>query len=134
MTKRLLLYSPLALTGCNSVPGNSDLENSLEPKFASCQNIKLVDIQKTNGYEEDGYYRVEFTYGVALKDASQLKEMKAVWRSALHRPRPPQPSETSMSQRCANKMKLWKRNPPNAMSSLTMGSCTIRGASPPRGC
>lgn len=85
MTKRLLLCSALALAGCNSAPGNSDLENFLEPKFASCQNIELVDIQKTNGYEEDGYYRVEFTYGVALKDASQLKTMKATWQQEQER-------------------------------------------------
>lgn len=85
MTKRLLLCSALALAGCNSAPGNSDLENFLEPKFASCQNIELVDIQKTDGYEEDGYYRVEFTYGVALKDASQLKTMKATWQQEQER-------------------------------------------------
>lgn len=76
MHKRLLLCSALALAGCNSSPSNGDLENFLEPKFAACQNIKVIDIAKTNGYEEDGYYRVDFTYGIALKDVRQLQEIK----------------------------------------------------------
>jgi len=101
MTKRLLLCSALALAGCNSAPGNSDLENFLEPKFASCQNIKLVDIQKTNGYEEDGYYRVEFTYGVALKDASQLKEMKTVWLQEQERSTQAQVASAERNQQVA---------------------------------
>lgn len=85
MHKRLLLCSALALAGCNSSPSNGDLENFLEPKFAACQNIKVIDIAKTNGYEEDGYYRVEFTYGIALKDAGQLQEIKTLWQQEQER-------------------------------------------------
>ena len=85
MKKLLLLCSALALAGCNSAPDNSDVENFLKPKFASCENIKVVDIKKTNGYKEDSYYRVEYTYGIALKDAAQLKEMKAMWQQEQER-------------------------------------------------
>ena len=79
MKKLLLLCSALALAGCNSSPSTGDLENFLEPKFASCQNIKVVDIKKTNGYEDDGYYRVEYTFGVELKQPSQLTAMLEQW-------------------------------------------------------
>lgn len=90
MKKLLLLCSALALAGCNSSPNTGDVEKFLEPKFASCENIKVVDIKKTNGYEEDGYYRVEYTYKVELKNASQLHAMKQTWEtekasSQLHR-------------------------------------------------
>ncbi len=81
MKKLLLLCSALALAGCNSSPSTSDVEKFLEPKFASCQNIEVVDIKKTNGYEEDGYYRVKYTYGIALKDVRQLNAMKQTWET-----------------------------------------------------
>lgn len=74
MKKLLLLCSALALAGCNSAPSTGDVEKFLEPKFASCENIEIVDIKKTNGYEEDGYYRVEFTYDIELKNPSVLKD------------------------------------------------------------
>lgn len=93
MKKLLLLCSALALAGCNSSPSTGDVEKFLEPNFASCQNIEVVDIKKTNGYEDDGYYRVEFTYGIELKDPSVLKgflqtyeqekESMSVWQAAI---------------------------------------------------
>ncbi|CAM4221639.1 Lipoprotein [Comamonas aquatilis] len=85
MKKLLLLCSALALAGCNSSPSTGDVEKFLKPKFASCENIKVVDIKKTNGYEEDGYYRVEYTYGITLKDEGQLKEMKTIWQQEQER-------------------------------------------------
>ncbi len=80
MKKRLLICSALALAGCSSSPGTGDVEKFLEPKFASCQNIEVVDIKKTNGYEEDGYYRVEYTFRVKLKKPSQLKALLEQWQ------------------------------------------------------
>lgn len=80
MKKRLLICSALALAGCSSSPGTGDVEKFLEPKFASCENIEIVDIKKTNGYEEDGYYRVEYTFRVKLKKPSQLKAMLEQWQ------------------------------------------------------
>lgn len=81
MKKRILLCSALifVLTGCNSSPSNSDLEAYLKPNFDSCKNLKIVDIKKTNGYQEDGYYRVEFSYGLELKDPSQIAAMRKLW-------------------------------------------------------
>ena len=79
MKKLLLLCSALALAGCNSAPDNSDVENFLEPQFASCENVKVTNIKKTNGYEEDGHYRVEFTYDIQLKDLNTLKRMSQTY-------------------------------------------------------
>lgn len=81
MKERILICSALifALTGCNSSPSNSDLEDYLNPIFVSCKNLKIVDIKKTNGYQEDGYYRVEFSYGLELKDPSLLDTMRNRW-------------------------------------------------------
>lgn len=76
MKKKLIISSLLVLAGCNSAPGNNDIENSLNKKFASCQNIQVKGINKINGYEEDGLYKVEFTYGIKLKDPSALKSMQ----------------------------------------------------------
>lgn len=101
MKNLLLLCSALSLAGCNSSPSNSDLENFLEPKFASCQNIKLVDIKKTNGYEEDNHYRVDFSYGIELKDASRLKEIKAIWLQEHERSIQAQTAYAERDQRVA---------------------------------
>lgn len=81
MKNRILLCSVLtfALVGCNSAPSNSDLEGYLKPKFDGCQNLKVVDIKKTNGYQEDGYYRVEFSYGLELKDPGLLDTLRNRW-------------------------------------------------------
>lgn len=81
MKKLLLLCSALTLAGCNSSPSTGDVEKFLEPKFASCENIKVTNIKKTNGYEEDGRYRVEYNYGITLKDASKLQAMKQIWET-----------------------------------------------------
>lgn len=74
MKKLLLLSAAMMLAGCNSSPSEGDVEDFLQPKFAPCLNIKVTDIDKTNGYEEDGHYRVEYTYVIKLKDPSKLKD------------------------------------------------------------
>lgn len=80
MKKQLLLCSALALAGCSSSPSTGDIEKFLEPKFANCQNIEVVDIKKINGYEDDGYYRVEYSYAVKLKNPKALKRMLEQWQ------------------------------------------------------
>lgn len=80
MKQLLLLGAALALVGCNSAPSEGDIEDFLESRFAPCKNIKVVDITKTNGYEQDGYYRVEFAYSLELKDAKALRAAKARWQ------------------------------------------------------
>lgn len=79
MKKLLLLCSALALAGCNSAPSDSDIEKFLEPQFAACENVKVTHIKKTNGYEEDGHYRVEFSYDIELKDPDTLKRMRQTY-------------------------------------------------------
>jgi hypothetical protein len=72
MYKRLLLCTSVALAGCNSTPSSGDVEDFLETKFSSCKNIKIVDVKKTNGYEKDGYYQVEFSYRIKYDEAKDL--------------------------------------------------------------
>lgn len=72
MHKRLLLCASLALAGCSSAPSDGDIENFLLLELSSCKNIKLVDVTKTNGYEKDGDYHVEFSYGIKYDAASEL--------------------------------------------------------------
>lgn len=72
MYKQLLLCTSLALAGCNSTPSNGDIEDFLSTKFSSCKNIKVVDVKKTNGYEKDGYYQVEFSYVIKYDAAKDL--------------------------------------------------------------
>lgn len=79
MKKLLLLCSALALAGCSSSPSTGDIEKFLEPQFASCDNVKVTHVKKTNGYEEDGHYRVEFTYDIELKDPDTLKRMRQTY-------------------------------------------------------
>jgi hypothetical protein len=52
MKQLLLLGAALALVGCSSAPSEGDIEDFLESRFAPCKNIKVVDITKTNGYEQ----------------------------------------------------------------------------------
>ncbi|TYK67495.1 oxidoreductase [Comamonas sp. Z3] len=39
----------------------------------------MTHVKKTNGYEEDGHYRVEFTYDIELKDPDTLKRMRQTY-------------------------------------------------------
>lgn len=75
MKQLLLLGAALALVGCSSAPSEGDIEDFLESRFAPCKNIKVVDITKTNGYEQDGYYRVEFAYAIKQKNPDALKDL-----------------------------------------------------------
>lgn len=85
MKKQLLLCTVLALAGCSSAPSDSDVEKFLEPQFASCDNVKVTHVKKTNGYEEDGHYRVEFTYDIELKDPDTLKRMRQTYQEERDR-------------------------------------------------
>jgi len=66
------------LTGCSTAPGNSDIEKFLKPKFSSCSNVRVIDIKKTDGYEENDYYYVEFKYGIEVKSKDKLRELKKI--------------------------------------------------------
>jgi hypothetical protein len=45
----------------------------------------VTHIKKTNGYEEDGHYRVEFTYDIELKDPDTLKRMRQTYQEERDR-------------------------------------------------
>lgn len=76
MKNKLFLCIALALTGCSNAPGNSDIEKFLKTKFSSCSNIDIIEIEKIDGYEEDGYYNVEFKYGIEVKNKNNLRDLK----------------------------------------------------------
>ncbi|WP_153955242.1 hypothetical protein [Cupriavidus necator] len=74
----LLLSFPLVMAGCKSTPSNSDIENSIKSYFAGCKNVEIDDVKKTNGFDDDGNYRVEFTYTINVnKDG--LKKLKTLY-------------------------------------------------------
>ncbi|MDN2675906.1 hypothetical protein [Janthinobacterium sp. SUN033] len=74
-----LIIAPLILSGCSNTPSTSDVEQVLESAVASCQNIEVAKINKTNGYEKDGYYRVEYEYVLHLKNKEGLAKLKNAW-------------------------------------------------------
>jgi hypothetical protein len=74
MKKLLLICGALALAGCNSKPGNGDIEDFLEPLFATCTNIKFTSASKLNGYGEPDAYHVQFKYTVKV-DSDNLDKL-----------------------------------------------------------
>lgn len=78
MKALLLACVPLALAGCSSSPGEGDIEAYLNPLFATCKNIELADISKTNGYGDANNYEVEFNYRIDV-DADKLDKLHAVY-------------------------------------------------------
>lgn len=91
MKAKLLILASAILAGCSDTPSSGAIEKALESAVASCKNVEVFDVKKTNGFQDDGFYRVEYTYGVRLKDAGQLKKMKELWneekrRDAEYRP------------------------------------------------
>lgn len=76
MKKQFTICCAIALAGCSAAPSEGDIEDFMRAKFASCQNIVLKDVKKTNGYAEDDYYAVEFTYSLKVKEPKKLREKK----------------------------------------------------------
>lgn len=75
MKKLFLLCASIALTGCgNSTPGDGDIEKVLEPLFASCKNVRITNVDKTDGYGEKDNYLVEFKYDIDI-DAGNLDKL-----------------------------------------------------------
>jgi len=78
MKALLLACIPLALAGCSSSPGEGDIEAYLNPLFATCKNIQLASISKSNGYGDANNYEVEFNYRINV-DADKLAELRDVY-------------------------------------------------------
>lgn len=78
MKKPLILSFSLALVGCSQTPGDGDIEKVLLPLFSTCKNIELDAVDKTNGYAEDGLYRVDFTYELKV-DGDKLVKLREVY-------------------------------------------------------
>jgi len=76
MRKQLTICCAFALAACSSAPSESDIEELMQRTFASCQNVMLKDVKKTNGYEDDGHYTVEFSYSLKVKNPKQLRNKK----------------------------------------------------------
>lgn len=68
------------ITACgSSTPSTGDIENYIEPKFSSCENIHITNIKKTNGHQEEKYYKVDYEYTVKLKNSSHLEKLKNLY-------------------------------------------------------
>lgn len=74
-----LIIAPLLLSGCSNTPSTSDVERVLESAVSSCQNVEVAKIRKTNGYEKDGYYRVEYEYVLQLKNSEGFAKLRQAW-------------------------------------------------------
>ena len=85
MKRKFLILASAILAGCSNTPSSGNVEKAMEAAVASCENVEVFDVKKTNGFQDDGFYRVEFTYGVRLKDAGQLKKMKELWNEEKRR-------------------------------------------------
>lgn len=80
MKSYLILVTSVLLSGCSNAPSSSDIEKALEASVGSCKNVKIVDVSKTNGYQEEGLYRVEYKAALEVKDKSELKKLHDTWR------------------------------------------------------
>lgn len=74
-----LIIAMLTLVGCSNSPSSSDVERALTTATASCQNIEVSDVKKTNGYDSDGFYKVEYEYELKLKNKSGLEKLRLLW-------------------------------------------------------
>lgn len=81
MKAHLVLIASTLLAGCSNSPSSGDIEKALEAAVGPCQNVEVVDVKKTNGYEEDGYYRVEYKFGLEVKEKAKLRKLYEEWRS-----------------------------------------------------
>jgi len=81
----LILATSVLLVGCSNAPSSSDIEKALEASVGSCKNIEIVDVKKTNGYQEEGLYRVEYKAALEVKDKSELKKLYDTWRDEYER-------------------------------------------------
>jgi hypothetical protein len=78
MKKLLLVCASIAMTGCgSSTPGDGDIEKFLEPLFASCKNVHVTNVDKTDGYGEKDNYLVEFKYDIEIDGGNLDKLHKA---------------------------------------------------------
>jgi hypothetical protein len=76
----LLLVTSVLLAGCSNTPSSSDIEKALEASVGPCKNVEIVDVKKTNGYQEDGLYRVEYKAALEVKEKGELKKLYDTWR------------------------------------------------------
>lgn len=81
MKGKLLALASAFLAGCSNAPSSGAIEEALEAIVGPCQNVEVADIEKTNGYQEDGYYRVEYKFALEVKEKSKLKELNETWRA-----------------------------------------------------
>lgn len=119
MKAKLLILASAILAGCSDTPSSGAIEKALESAVASCKNVEVFDVKKTNGFQDDGFYRVEYSYGVRLKDAGQLKKMKELWNEEKRRDAEYRPAYAEYQQKVlqvqteidAIKKAFWEQRP-----------------------
>jgi flavin-binding protein dodecin len=82
---KLLIVASAILAGCSNTPSSGDIEKAVQGAVASCRYVEAVDVKKTNGVQDDGYYRVDYTYRVRLKDSGVLKKLQKTWMEEKRR-------------------------------------------------
>lgn len=69
----------IILSACSSEPSTGDIEKYLESRFEGCQNVKVVDVDKTNGYPNEQLYVVEYKYTIKNKNISELEKLEKIY-------------------------------------------------------
>jgi len=81
---RKYFYLPLffSLVACSDIPSESDIEDSLANIYSECEQINIIDVEKTNGLDlENGYYSVSTVFSLELEP---LKENTELWEKFSH--------------------------------------------------
>ena len=79
MTKALpLACAAVILAGCSQTPSDSEIKQYIEPLFASCKNIQVGGVSKTNGAGQSDAYEVEFAYKLDV-DEKALERMRKIY-------------------------------------------------------
>jgi hypothetical protein len=75
----LALVTAVVLAGCSNAPSSGDIEKALEASIGPCENVEIVDVKKTNGYQEEGLYQVQYKAALVVKDKSELNNLHHTW-------------------------------------------------------
>lgn len=81
----ILIIAISTLAGCSNSPSSSDIDRALTTAVAGCQNVEVTNIKKTNGYDSEGLYRVEYEYELKLKNKAGLAKLSEAWTEEKRR-------------------------------------------------
>jgi hypothetical protein len=80
LKKLILVGLALSLSGCgDSAPDTGDIKDYLADQSSSCQHLLVTNVKKTNGYQDEDRYRVDFEFSIKTKDQNLLKELRKTY-------------------------------------------------------